>query len=551
MNRVFDSTLFRVLLLLLVAAPPLFIGLGNADSEFHMEVRTIASSQETWLRQQREPDAWLVPSWNGAPRINKPPLAVWLNMLAWSDFDPATTSVDALVLRARCVAAGLCLAALLAIWGIGATLHSSRLGLTAAAITGSSLLFLRNARMASYDTYLLAFSTFALAAGVWAMQPRAKQPKRIVAGLGWFLSGIATAAAVLTKGPIALVMTTLPLLALALTDSRRGRNMIGLIVATGIALVLVFPWYLYVLGTITAADQILSVEFQAARDEFQPVWYYLCLIPLIFPWLFWLPSFWIGAARRQFKFSEPGVRAAMLWFLAIFIVMSIPAAKEQRYILPILPATGLLVAIAWQQIGARNKLRWPQGLTRIHAGFLTLASILYAGFALAHSWLLELGVINKPEIVHLPVWVFLLTAAPLFILARVIRRAPAEAGIWLTAGWMALAATPALYDYGFNPRSRYAQRADVESVLREIGAAPLYYATTPELPDSKEWPMPDMLLYSQRIIPRWTNSLPMPGSFVMAAQHDRLDRDLQAAGWVPIRLFDDGNTPRRLYRAPQ
>lgn len=549
-SRFSDSSWVRLLLLLAIIAPPLFVGLGAADCEFHMEVRTLATAQETWIRQQHDPHAWLVPSWNGAPRVNKPPLTVWLNMLVWSGLDPATTSVDTLVLRARAAAAGLCLAALLAVWGIGAALHGSRFGLLAAAITGSCLLFLRNARMASYDTYLLAFCTFSLAAGIWAMQSRAKKPRRGVTLSGWLICGIAMAAAFLTKGPIALVMTALPLAAIAITGARKERDIAGLLGALLLAAALVLPWYLYVLDTIAAADQIMGTEFKATRNEFQAPWYYLCLIPLVFPWLFWLPAFWIGAIRRQYDTRNPAIRIPALWFLAIFIVLSIPAAKQQRYIIPILPAAGLLIAAAWQSIAAQNKLRWPQGLTRIHAGFLTIASLLYGSWGLAHPWLVSLGALEQPAIVRLPAWSFAITAIPLSVLARAIRKPSVEAAVWLTALWMTLAATPALYDYAFNHHSRYTQRADVESVMREVGNAQLFYATAPELPDSKEWPDPKMLLYGRRIIPHWDENAVNPGTFLMAAQHDGLDRKLRAAGWIPVRLFDDGNSPRRLYRAP-
>ncbi len=546
-----DSAPGRWLLLLAVACPPLFAGLGAADCEFHMEVRTMAAAQETWIRQQADPGAWLIPSWNGAPRVNKPPLTVWLNMLVWSGLDPASASVDQLVHRARLVAAALCALALLAVWGIGALLHSSRHGLLAAAITGTSLLFLRNARMASYDTYLLAFSTFAVAAALWAMRPRGEAAPPARAAAGWLACGLAIAAAFLTKGPISLVMTALPLALIALTGPRRARDFGGLLAALAIAAVFAAPWYLHVLHAVPAADQLMATEFKAARTKFQPPWYYLCLIPLVAPWLLWLPAFWIAAARRQFDLRAPALRVAACWFLAILVVMSIPAAKQQRYILPILPATGLLIAAAWTSLAARDRLRWPYGLARVHAGLLTAAAVALGAWGLLHPWLLSSGALEQAEITRLPAWSFTLLALPLFAIARAIaRRADLEQAAWLTALWMTLAATPALYDYAHNHHSRYPHRADVETVMRLVGPAPLAYATTPDLPDSKEWPDPKMLLYGRRIIPHHTNALPAPGSFLMATRHEQLDRTLRRQGWIHERDFHDGNSPRHLYRAP-
>lgn len=553
MNPLLKSGWTRALLLLAVVVPPLFAGLGAGDCEFHMEVRTLATAQETWIRQQDNPRAWLIPSWNGAPRVNKPPLTVWLNMLAWTGFTPATHGVDALVHRARIGSALLAVLAMLATWGIGAQLHSSRHGLLAAAITGTSLLFLRNARMASYDTYLLAFSTLAMAAGVWAMQPRAERARRGAFFAGWLLCGIATAAAFLTKGPIALVMTALPLSVIALCGERRGRDVLGLSMALAIATALAAPWYVYVLETVPAAERILGTEFKAARKEFQPPWYYLSLIPLVAPWLLWLPAFWIAAARHQFAFRNPAIRIPALWFLAIFLVMSLPAAKQQRYILPILPAAGLLIAAAWQGIATRHPVRWPAGLARIQARILLLGALLVGAWGLAHPWLVASGVVREPAIARLPAWCFALLAVPLFILARAALRAAREEhtehAAWLTAIWMATLATPALYDYGFNSNSRYAQRAEVESVMRIVGAAPLFYTATPEFPESQQWPDPKMLLYSRRIIPLWKRDAVPPGSFLMAADHKPLETRLRSLGWTPLRPFHDGNASRILYAA--
>ena len=91
----------RVIALVLLTVPPLWFGLGDADCLFHMEVRAVASSQETWMRLADDAQAWRVPSWNGQPRINKPPLVVWMNLLAWAGL-PADAPVDILVTARAC-----------------------------------------------------------------------------------------------------------------------------------------------------------------------------------------------------------------------------------------------------------------------------------------------------------------------------------------------------------------------------------------------------------------------------------------------------------------
>lgn len=539
--------------LLLLIAPLLWAGIDAADCEYHMEVMSLASSQETWLRARQDPDAWLIPSWNGAPRVNKPPLTVWLHLLAWRDLDPARDSVDTLVTRARILAATLGLLSIFAVWGIGTLLHDARFGWLAAAITGTSLLFLRNMRIATYDAYLLAFSTFAIAAALFAMRPRGPPAGFAPTVAGWLFSGVFMAAAYLTKGPISLLMTLIPMALIAVCLPDRPRNALGLAGAALLAAALTAPWYLYVLREVPAAARIMGGEYQATRTEFQPPWYYLGLIGLVAPWSLWLFAFWVEAARKRIDWRHPAIRVAGIWFLTIFIILSIPAAKQQRYIIPILPAAGLLMAALLSGIGSRNRGAWIAPLARIHGWMLIVVSVLLGVFALAHPWLLSAGLLKRPEIAHFPNWLIALLAVFLTMTAHAIlkaaRRMELDQLARRTAGWMFMAAAPLLVDYAYTHHARYQHRAEVEEVMRIVGTNVLRYAETPGLPNTSEVPDGKMLLYSRRIIPLWTPADGEPEGFLMAARHEGLHQTLEHAGWSTVREFHDGNLPRRLYRA--
>lgn len=539
--------------LLLLTAPLLLAGINAADCEYHMEVMTLASSQETWLRARQDPDAWLIPSWNGAPRVNKPPLTVWLHLLVWHDLDPARASVDRLVLRARLLAATLGILAVFAIWGIGSILNSARFGWLAAAITGTSLVFLRNVRIATYDAYLLSFSTFAVAAALFAIRPRGPPAGIVPTTVGWIISGFFMAAAYLTKGPIALVMTLIPLALIVVYSRNRPRNALGLAGASLLAAALTAPWYLYVLHEVPDAARIMSGEYRATRSEFQPPWYYLGLIGLVAPWSVWLLAFWVEAARKRIDWRDPAIRVAGIWFLTIFILVSIPAAKQQRYIIPILPAAGLLMAALLSGIGSRDRGAWIAALARIHGWTLIIVSVLLGVFALAHPWLLSAGLLTRPEIDYLPNWLIALLAVVWTVMARAVlnaaRRMELDQLARLTVGWMFTAAVPLLVDYGHSYHGRYMQRAEVEDVMRRVATHTLRYAESPDLPDTAEAPDGKMLLYARRIIPRWTPADGQPEGFLMAARHEGLHQSLERAGWQFVCEFHDGNLPRRLYYA--
>lgn len=553
MNRWLDTGWMRAVLLLLIAAPPLYVGLGSADCEYHMEVMTLASAQETWLRSFEDPLAWRIPSWNGAPRVNKPPLTVWLHLLAWLDLNPARDTVDALVLRARVLSATLGLLTLFAVWSIGARLQDDRFGWLAAVITGTSLLFLRNIRIATYDAYLLSFSTFAVAAALHAIRPREPATGFWISALGWSLCGLFMAAAYLTKGPIALVMTLLPLTLIAAFQPNAARSFRGLIGAVVLAAALTAPWYLYVLHEVPEAVRIMGSEYKATRTEFQPPWYYFGLVGLIAPWSLWLVAVGVKAARKRLDWRHPAIRIAGLWFLAIFIFLSIPAAKQQRYIIPILPAAGLLMASLFSGVGSGPREYWMEKLARAHGHLLTGVSVLVGFFGVAHPWLVERGLLKQPELTHLTPFFSGALAIALGLLARSVtasgRRGDLPQLAMRTAWWMTIAATPLLYDYAHSHHGRYLQREQVENMMSIIGDEELQYAESPDLPDTAESPDGKMLLYTRRIIPLWTPDKGAPDGYLMAAQHEELKAQLETAGWKAVQAFHDGNMPRFLYQA--
>ncbi len=89
MSRSPGRDLVLLLLILSASLAPMLVQLGLRGPRGWMESVVVLSSQETWLRQHAgESQAWLIPTKNGVPRIVKPPLVVWMNMLAWVDLDP-------------------------------------------------------------------------------------------------------------------------------------------------------------------------------------------------------------------------------------------------------------------------------------------------------------------------------------------------------------------------------------------------------------------------------------------------------------------------------
>src|SRR5262249_39433862 len=116
-------------------------------------------------------------------------------------------------------------------------------------------------------------------------------------GNRWLLcitAGAAIGLALMSKGPVALVQTLLPLVIFLVWRHWRGKDfsssgigwgpiIAGVIVALAIAL----PWPLWVLSRMS--DQIGKWYREVTRtgaieDAGDPAWVYFALIPLVLPW---------------------------------------------------------------------------------------------------------------------------------------------------------------------------------------------------------------------------------------------------------------------------
>jgi 4-amino-4-deoxy-L-arabinose transferase-like glycosyltransferase len=563
------------LLALLIALPPMFVRHGATQPARIMEHLSILTSQETWLAlKSGAPGAsWVIPTWNGEPRVNKPPLLVWMNLLAWSDLRPETADLMRLVERSRRLAVVLSLAGLLGIIWAGAALGDIRRGALAAAIAGTSFFFVRQARFASYDTHLVAWLALSGAAGVWAMQLGRGAPRAGRLAAGSALSGIFLAAAILTKGPLALLLGAGPMLAIALTrPASRARRAAGVALAVLAAAAICAPWYLHVLRYVESAGPRMMREYQAHRDEFQPPWYYLGLLALFLPWSLAMTA---GLLRPREEAGEGGSgrlegpagagprawRADWIWFVFIFVVMSIPAAKQQRYIAPIVPAAALLAADAWARPpGAGAAGRFWRFAGPAQWALLAGVAAGVPAFALLEPALLARGWISEPTLSHVPwpAWAVLLPLLPAAV--GVAGRRAGAGGRWtaglLAAAAISLAATAAFAGYAVSGHGDYRCRAEALEIDRLVGATPFYHLR--QGADRRALPRIEFLMYTRRVVPAVDPAdidrrRAAGEAFFVAARrlHDDTP-DLARRGLVHVRDYRDGEKkPMALYRTPQ
>jgi len=299
---------------------------------------------------------WVTPRLNGSPWFEKPPLTYW-----------ATATATLLGLRdewaARLPVALMSLAFLLFFFGTLRREFSLRVAITATAILGSSAGWLTASFAAVPDLPMSAALGAAMMVTLFGTSPRR----------GW-LAGVLLGVAVLAKGFVPLLLFA-PVWLMA-----RGKR---LTIAAS-AVLIATPWYALCLMRNGSAfwneffwkhhvERLISAD---ALQHGQPFWYYsLVLLTGLFPWT---PLALLAARAKTYE--DVRVRFLSLWFVAAFVFFSVVPNKLPLYLLPLMPALAIVLAVAWDQ--APGKEWW------LAASMLILVLLPSIGEVLPDAFLL-------------------------------------------------------------------------------------------------------------------------------------------------------------------
>jgi len=294
-------------------------------------------------RQMLAEGEWLIPTHEGRPFYQKPPLLYWLIMASYSVFGVHDWA-------ARLVPCFAGLGIVLVTFWWGKRLLGLRAGLAGALILCLSGRFVHQTRMITMDGLLCFWILCSLALAQQAVQSR-KLRWRL-----WLLSAVCCGLGMLTKGPVALILVVLPILAHQIFD--RGAARPGgwpWPAYLGTALALTLPWYAAVAWRISDfAHEFLwnhhvVLRFVQPMHD-QPVWYYLPTLLLgMLPWTLLVPGM-IKLLLRRFRAGE-GKVPTEVWFLLVccswcLLFYSMAPCKRVGYILPAMPTFALALGHA-------------------------------------------------------------------------------------------------------------------------------------------------------------------------------------------------------------
>jgi len=309
-------------------------------------------------RKMLETGAWLVPQVDyGVPFWGKPPLSTWLSALAMAVFgvNEFAARLPSFLLLVGCGALVYRLAVLRA--GADAALWS----LAAFATTG--LVFVSAGAVMTDPA--LVFATTLSMAGFWiAVQGR--EAVRRAAGFAFF---IGLAAGLLAKGPIAVVLTMLPVGAWTLW-TRQWRAVwtrVPWLIGTLLMLALAVPWYW---AAERASPGFLDyflvgehwkrfVESGWKGDLYgqahaRPrgtiwIWWFAAALPwspMVVGWLVRMLATRRDEASRLLR--DPWCSYLLLWTLAPMLFFTVSGNVLATYVLPGMPAFALLLCEFWQ-----------------------------------------------------------------------------------------------------------------------------------------------------------------------------------------------------------
>ncbi|MEW5913867.1 MAG: phospholipid carrier-dependent glycosyltransferase [Thermodesulfobacteriota bacterium] len=378
-----------VLLLLALCGVLFFSLLGMRDLWESDEARYAEISRE--MAASGSLQHWIIPRLNYVTYLEKPPLSYWLTALSFKAFG---VSVGA----ARLVPAVFGTLTVLLTFLLGTSLWGQeRAGFWSAVVLATSLMFFALSRVILVDMVLCCGIVLAIY-GAWSLR----------GGRGWGLYAfwLGCAMGFLTKGVLGpgLVGLVVGVFAALAGEWRLIRQLLNWR-GPALFVVLVAPWLVAAAWSQEGFwgyffwDQQVGRLLSNRHQRYQPFYYYFFLLPgAFFPWIALLP--WaVGRTfpgrQRQSPEARPWLLAAV-WFVALFVFLSLSSSKMMHYTLPMLPPLALLLGrplagvMSWQPgevspLGLRASLVALAGLSLVAGLALLLVPALNRDIGYGHG----------------------------------------------------------------------------------------------------------------------------------------------------------------------
>ncbi len=319
---------------------------------------------------------WVVPTLQGEPYLDKPPLMYWLVKLSYQCF--GVNEAAARLVPAICVHLTI-----LCLYLIGRRSVGERAAFWAAMLLCVAPGYVAVARLLLLDGLLTLCVTLSMLCGFEAVRTG-----RFLR-LWWVAAAVASGLGFLTKGPISEILLLPPLFVFAWLSGQaavvRFRHVAlfaSIVVAVNV------PWYVAIYLREPAFLMHFFWDHNVMRflqpfDHLQPVWYYVPILVggLLPGTLLFIPYVWnlLKGTQTVAMSRSP---AGGFWLLAgcwCMVFFSISGSKLPTYILPAFP----FLCLALGEYVARSRWNHAWGTRGLIGGF---AAMIFAAHTFAMPW---------------------------------------------------------------------------------------------------------------------------------------------------------------------
>lgn len=511
---------------------------------YHAEENVVIAT----AMEMRRTAHWLIPTLQEKSRTIKPPLTVWMTAAAIRPStlaqlnDPATrdAALRKLAFEARWPTLLMAALMLVAVYELGRALEGPTLGLISACVCGTTWFFILRQGPKTTTDLQLAF---------WVTVTNAFLARAITRGQShnWIFAGAALGMSLMSKGPVALLQTIVPvLLFLAWRRSRPRISLPAMLLGVALMLIIGLWWYVLVLLRAPGTWQTYFAEItRYGANELRPdAWHhYIRALRFFFPWLIWLIIGIVWGVRILWERKHDDRLLAFFFFLVPLVVMNMFEERKERYLIPLIAPAAVLAGYMIR-LHLVPEPRW-KNLWRFAAWFHWIGlAVLAVGLPIVGAWKLQTA-----------------RGSPWFAWSVAIPVAAAMAviigfGIWiyrnhrsaLVATTVAvMLVTQALYQAGF--RKSDAGLSDMRGVADEIIAkypdAEIYSMYFAEKPGIVFTPGVDLSIYTNRTVKRVQDVANIPVSdrsqVILAVNKEREPVQLPSEPWREFHKVERHN----------
>jgi 4-amino-4-deoxy-L-arabinose transferase-like glycosyltransferase len=332
-------------------------------------------------REMLQSGNWVLPTFNGQPRLQKTPLSYWLV----ATIAKVTGRVDEFA--ARLPSAVFAVLSVCAIIYFVSQWLSLRTALVCAGVWATSFGYVRyshNARPEMTLTFFVALCFLSFYSAITA-QSRKRQIAYMI--VFWVSFGLGN----LAKGPAPIPLVGVPLVIyIAITKQWRLIRKMLPVWGVLIFLAIMLPWPIAAAYKVNWDIVIWKREFV---DRFfgdyasgnKPFFYYLPqMFMFIAPWVVFLPMAIVSPFYRVWNEKRPVMQFLWVVFVVDLAFLMLSGGKRQHYIMPMMPVMAVLIGILLDDMMFERTaftVKQAKGALKMHiaAAFLLAAGLVAYG----------------------------------------------------------------------------------------------------------------------------------------------------------------------------